>query len=216
METRDTDSLETSVRGPADLRDHWLNAIAISVGLSMLCGAVAGFIWGGIGGRIAMRVVFLTSSENVKGLTSDDGFEIGTISGDTVFLLIFLTVLGGMAGFLLGLVRMFTSGPTSAVAAGAAAATGLGAGASIVKTHGVDFVFLEPLGLTVGIFVLLPALWGLTVVVLLHVLTHHRSLAGSLPTGINQPRWGLVGWAIIAAVSILGLVDLVSDVSELR
>ena len=38
----------------------------------------------GIGGRIAMRVVFLTSNERVRGVTSDDGFEIGTFSAATI------------------------------------------------------------------------------------------------------------------------------------
>ena len=50
--------------------------------------AVAGLVWGGIGGRIAMRVVFLSSNDGVRGLTSDDGFEIGTISSATMFLLV--------------------------------------------------------------------------------------------------------------------------------
>lgn len=63
-------------------------AFAVSAAITALAGAAFGLVWGGIGGRIAMRVALLTSSEHVRGLTSDDGFEIGTISAATVFLLI--------------------------------------------------------------------------------------------------------------------------------
>ena len=128
-------------------------------------GAAAGLVWGGIGGRIAMRVVFLTSNEHVRGVTSDDGFEIGTFSGATMFLLIVTTILGGMAGFGVGIIRMVTSGPTWAVAIGISLAAASFGGASIVHTDGVDFRLLDPLWLTVGLFVLIPGLWGATVVV---------------------------------------------------
>ncbi len=94
-----------------------LEAVLTSAGIGCLAGAIAGFLWGGIGGRIAMRVVFLTSNDSVRGLTSDDGFEIGKISGATILLLIFTTILGAIAGFLYGLLRMVTAGPTWAVAA---------------------------------------------------------------------------------------------------
>ena len=36
-----------------------------------------------------MRIVLLTSDDRVRGLTSDDGFEIDVISVATIFLLIF-------------------------------------------------------------------------------------------------------------------------------
>jgi len=45
-----------------------------------LAGGIAGFVWGGVGGRVAMRIVFLTSDDTVRGVISDDGFEIGRIS----------------------------------------------------------------------------------------------------------------------------------------
>ena len=78
--------------------DSVLAAFAASGVIAAATGVAAGLVWGGFGGRIAMRVVFLTSNERVRGVTSDDGFEIGTISGASMFLLIFAAILGGMAG----------------------------------------------------------------------------------------------------------------------
>ena len=96
----------------------FVHATLASAGIGGVAGAVAGFVWGGVGGRIAMRIVFLTSNDSVRGLTSDDGFEIGRISGNTIFLLFFTTILGAIAGFLYGLLRMVTAGPVWAVATG--------------------------------------------------------------------------------------------------
>ena len=55
--------------------------------LGMATGGWAGFLVGGVGGRIAMFVLRLTSTDSVRGTQSDDGFTIGQLSGATVFLL---------------------------------------------------------------------------------------------------------------------------------
>ena len=167
-----------------------LAAFGASAGIAGAVGAAAGLVWGGIGGRIAMRVVFLTSNEHVRGLTSDDGFEIGTFSGATIFLLIVTTILGAIAGFGVGIIRMVTSGPTWAVAIGTSLATASFVGASIVHTDGVDFRFLDPLWLTVGLFVLIPGLWGATVVVVTERLlrSHHSKVfhrSSTAATGVR-------------------------------
>ena len=141
-----------------------------------------------------MRVVFLTSNERVRGVTSDDGFEIGTFSNATMFLLIVTTIVGGFAGFPVGIIRMVTSGPTWAVAIGTSLATASFVGAIIVNPDGVDFRLLDPLWLTVGLFVLIPGLWGATVVVvterLLRSSRHHRSSAARSPPLLGCDRMG--------------------------
>ena len=43
-------------------------------------GALAGAVVGGLGGRLVMLVLRLTSDPIVLGTTSDDGFEIGRFS----------------------------------------------------------------------------------------------------------------------------------------
>lgn len=189
-------------------------AFAASAGIAALAGAFSGLVWGGIGGRIAMRIVFLTSSERVRGLTSDDGFEIGTISGATVFLLIFTTILGGIAGLGVGIIRMVTFGPTWAVAVGTGLATGTFVGASIVHTDGVDFRFLDPLWLTIGLFVLIPGLWGASVVLVTERLVRSNHLTG-LPAHIHRRHWGAVGWILLTGITIIGSRDLITDITRL-
>jgi hypothetical protein len=170
-------------------------------------------VWGGIGGRIAMRVVVLTSNGRVRGVSSDDGFEIGTISSATMFLLIFATILGGIAGFGVGIIRMVTSGPIWAVAIGVSLAAAAFAGAGIVHADGVDFRLLGPLWLTVGLFVLIPALWGATVVVATERLL--RSDIAGLPRRVHRRYWGASGWMLLAGITTIGIRGLVADVATL-
>ena len=199
---------------PAPGDDGVLDAFGASGAIAAAVGAAAGLVWGGLGGRIAMRVVFLTSNEHVRGLTSDDGFEIGTFSGATIVLLILTTIVGGMAGFGVGIIRMVTSGPTWAVAIGTSLAAASFAGASIVHTDGVDFRVLDPLWLTVGLFVLIPGLWGATVVVATERLL--RSLdTTALPQRVHRRYWSATGWILLVGITTVGTQGLIADIATL-
>ena len=191
-----------------------LAAFCASAAIAGAVGAAAGLVWGGIGGRIAMRVVLLTSDEHVRGLTSDDGFEIGTFSGATIVLLILTTIVGGMAGFVVGIIRMVASGPTWVVAVGTSLAAASIAGSIIVHTDGVDFRLLDPLWLAVGLFVLIPGLWGATVVFVTEGLLHSHHGTG-LPTPVNRRYWGATGWIFLVAITIIGIQGLVADIATL-
>ena len=160
-----------------------------------------------------MRIVLLTSDDHVRGITSDDGFEIGTLSTATIFLLIFTTILGAIAGFAYGLIRMVTAGPTWAVSVGTAVAAASIGGAAIVHTDG-DFRILEPLWLTVGLFVLIPGLWGASVVVVTERLLRSGLVMG-LPPQVHRRYVGAVGWLTLTAIATLGVRDLVADIGAL-
>ena len=195
-----------------------LSAVVTSAGFGALSGAIAGFVWGGIGGRIAMRVAFLTSPERVGGLVSDDGFEIGVISAATVFLLIFTSIAGGMAGFGYGMVRIFLRGPTWLIAAGVGVAVALGiGGGGVIRAEGIDFRLLEPLGLLVGMFLFLPGAWGVTVVVLTDRLV--KKQLPHLPTAVRDRRWraldSAVVWLLLGLMAVFGFRDLVQDIERL-
>jgi hypothetical protein len=199
---------------PAPRDDSVLAAFATSAGIAGAAGAAAGLVWGGIGGRIAMRVVFLTSNEHVRSLTSDDGFEIGTFSAETISLLIVTTIFGGIAGLGVGIIRMVTSGPTWAVAIGTSLATASFVGANIVHTDGVDFRLLDPLWLTVGLFVLIPGLWGATVIVVTERLLRSHATTG-LPLLVHRRYRGATGWILLASITTIGIRDLVADIATL-
>ena len=122
--------------------------------LGMATGGWAGFLVGGVGGRIAMFVLRLTSSDSVRGTQSDDGFTIGQLSGATVFLLAVTTVLGMVVGVALVCARSQMPGSAGAVLIVLAAGT-LGA-SQIIKPNGVDFTRLAPLPLACAMFTLIP------------------------------------------------------------
>jgi hypothetical protein len=196
-------------------RDHGvIAAFGASALIAAAAGGAAGLVWGGIGGRIAMRILFLTSEDSIRGLTSDDGFEIGRFSGATIFLLILTTILGWIAGLGVGVIRMVTSGPTWAVAIGVSLATATSVGATIVRTDGVDFRFLDPLWLTVGLFVLIPGLWGASVVVGTERIV--RSDQIKVPPLIRRRYWGATGWILLGGITTIGIRDLLADIATLR
>lgn len=128
-------------------------------------GALAGIVVGGLGGRIVMLVLRLTSDPIVIGVTSDDGFEIGRFTvGGTFQLLGATAALGAANGALYVVLR--SALPRRARAplwSLFAAAVG---GSQFVHADGVDFVLLDPLWLAVAVFVALPGLAALVVAVL--------------------------------------------------
>lgn len=162
-----------------------------------------------------MRIVMLTSSDAVRGVTSDDGFEIGTVSGATVFLFIFSGVLGGLAGLCVGLVRTLLGGRTSLVASGVGVAVALGAGASIVHTDGVDFRFLEPLWLSIGLFVFLPGAWAISVVVITDWLLVSGRVVQHRLRGPESAWTQSIGWLVVCIIAVLGGHDLLGDTRQL-
>ena len=128
----------------------------------VIAGVTVGVVVAGIGSRLAMLVLRLTSPKRVLGLTSDDGFEIGrfTVSGTYNLLLLgaFVGVLGAatymaVAPWLLGPVwlRRVTVG----------AASGAVVGSMLIHADGIDFRVLEPLWLAVVLFIALPACFAI-------------------------------------------------------
>jgi hypothetical protein len=186
-----------------------------SAGLMSLAGVLSGLFWGGLGGRIAMRILLLTSPDNVRGVISDDGFEIGKLSSESIVLFIFAAVLGGIIGFGGGLVRMVTAGPTWLIASGFGLACGPFFGALLVTPDGVDFQLLEPLGLAVVLFVALPGLWGSTTVVLAEYLAQPGIMFDKPLRRLNERRLGFLGWGLLGLLTVVGVVGLAVDVREL-
>jgi len=193
----------------------WTAAVLASTGVCGVAGTLAGIAWGGVGGRLAMRLLFVTSDDRVRGRITDSGFEIGAISPGTMFLLVFSAVAGGLLGLVAGPLRMITAGPAWLVAVGAGVAGGAFFGALLVAPDGVDFNVLEPLWLAVALFVLLPGGWAATVVLLADRLARSGALFTTLPARIDERRFGLVGWGVLAALTVVGVAGLLDDVRSL-
>ena len=130
----------------------------------IVAGIPVGVLVAGLGSRLAMFVLRLTSDESVIGATSDDDFEIGRVTfGGTINLLVLGSVAGLFGAALYQWVRPWLIGPhwfgllTVGLAAGAVV------GSMLVHADGVDFVVLTPTSLAVTLFVLLPALFGICI-----------------------------------------------------
>lgn len=149
------------------------------VGRGMLAGLIGGALVGGGGGRLAMFVLRLTSSDSVRGLDTDDGFTIGAFTGATLSLVVFTALLGALGGLLYLVVRPWLPPRGRPLVFGLLAAT-LG-GQLFINPDGIDFTVLDPRWLAVTLFVLLPAAYGVALSVLTERLLH--------PGGWRQSRW---------------------------
>jgi len=135
-----------------------------TLGAGVSAGFVAGVLIGGVGGRLAMLLLRITSPDHIVGMTSDDGFEIGVVSADTLQLVLAMALLGGINGIVYATLRSAIPRRLRLVLWTVFAAA-LG-GARIVHEDGVDFVVLEPAALAVVLFVVLPGAAAALVVVL--------------------------------------------------
>jgi hypothetical protein len=131
-------------------------------------GAIVGAIVGGIGGRLAMFGLRLTSADTVLGVTTDDGFEIGRFTTATFFLLTVTAGLGGATGAAYFAVR--NALPRRGRPFLWAAAVGLFTGADLLKPRSLDFTLLSPQSFAVAAFVLLPVVAALVIAVTLERL----------------------------------------------
>jgi hypothetical protein len=131
-------------------------------------GAIIGVIVGGVGGRLAMFVLRLTSDDTVLGITTDDGFEIGRFTTATLFLLTVTAGLGGATGAVYFVVRGVL--PRRGRTLLWATVVGLFIGADLLKPHSLDFTLLDPKPFAVASFILLPSVAALLIALALERL----------------------------------------------
>ena len=129
-----------------------------------VAGVVTGVVIAGIGGRLAMLLLRVTSPDQVVGVTSDDGFEIGrfTLSGSYSLLMLGASV-GIIGAAAYRAVKPWLLGPSWF----RRLTTGLGAaavvGSMLLHADGVDFNVLEPTWLAIALFVGLPFVFGVAI-----------------------------------------------------
>ena len=140
--------------------DHMIENIRLLV----VAGIPTGALVVGLGSRIAMFVLRVTSPDRVHGVRSDDDFVIGKVTLGGTYNLLQLGAAVGIIGagayllvapWLIGPLwfRRLTTGLASAVVAGS----------MLVHDKGIDFHVLQPTWLAIGFFVTLPGLFGITI-----------------------------------------------------
>jgi hypothetical protein len=174
---------------------------AATLGAGVTAGFVAGVLIGGVGGRIAMLLLRVTSDPGLRGIKTDDGFTVGRVSAETLFLLGVTAGLGIAGGLLYLVVRRWIPVPWRIPVMTAFFA--LVGGAGIIGPSEVDFSLLSPLPLAVALFIAIPAAYGAA----MPLLTERLLREGSL---LRRERWGaIVGLLPLVLMNILGILILV-------
>lgn len=193
VETPATEHRRTSFR--VDFQES-----AWRVGVGLGCGSLVGFLVGGPLARLLMFALRLTSPHGVRGVTSDDGFTIGVVSTDSLFLLLVCGGLGAVAGIVYACFRRAIRDRRIGIALWTMLCAAV-AGAGLVHTDGVDFTLLEPTGLSVGGFIALPALTGLVIALLVE-------RCSSITPGRNRATVAVLAPGLLAPPAILGAVGV--------
>ncbi|MGI8426937.1 MAG: hypothetical protein ACR2FO_06860 [Actinomycetota bacterium] len=139
-----------------------LVADAKELGQRAFAGAVAGFVSGllvgGIGGRLAMFLLRVTSGAAVVGRQSDDDFTMGSFTPSTMFLVMAAAVMGVVGGLCYSLARGWL--PERFRPLISAVLFALIGGVAVIKPGGVDFTLVKPAALSIFLFILLPGIYG--------------------------------------------------------
>ena len=203
----------------SDRRTVWKDEARVLV----VAGIPTGVIVIGLGSRLAMFVLRLTSPDSVRGVESDDGFTIGrfTLSG-TLNLMMIGAAVGIIGAGAYRLVSRWLIGPTwfRRLTTGAAAAVVVGS--MLVHKSGIDFNVLKPKWLAIGLFVLLP---GLFAVAIGHVADAVRAKAAT-STLTGWRRWWLPALLVVCfplslpllfvALIVLSYCVLLGDIDGVR
>ena len=163
--------------------------------MSVLAGGVLGFLIGGVGGRLAMFLLRVTSPDSVRGIESDDGFIIGQISLDTIQLLSSAVAFGIIGAFIYRLLAPSLVGSRRVRSLVVAIAAGILFCVNVISPDGVDFTLLRPLWLAVLLFLAIPAAFGAAIV----PLTERWDAPDAWVNGGGRRRWVLLGLVLVAA-----------------
>ncbi len=127
----------------------------------VVAGIPVGVVVVGVGSRLAMLLLRVTSPEQVRGVESDDGFTIGQVTlAGTYNLLMLGAAVGIIGAAAYRTVAPWLIGRTWFRRVTTAAASGAVVGSMLIHADGVDFTVLKPTWLAIGLFVALPAAFG--------------------------------------------------------
>jgi hypothetical protein len=184
--------------GRATLAD--LRGPGATLGAGVSAGFVAGVLIGGVGGRLAMFALRLTSDPSLNGVSTDDGFTIGRVSTETLFLLGVTAGLGMAGGLFYLVVRRWIPSPWRIPLMTLFFAVVGGAG--VIGPSDVDFTRLSPLSLAVAFFVAIPAAYGAMMPWMAERLLREDSI-------LRRGRWAwIVSLVPLALANIVGLLVL--------
>ncbi len=146
-----------------DLR-VWSGRVVERMRVLIVAGITTGALVVGIGSRLAMLLLRVTSSERVIGLQSDDDFTIGRFTLAGTYNLVVIGSVVGLIGFAVyRLVKPWLIGPHWFRRLTLGIASGIVVGSMLIHSNGIDFNVLKPKWLAIGLFIVLPALFAIAI-----------------------------------------------------
>ena len=162
--------------------------------LLVLAGIPTGALVAGLGSRLAMLVLRLTSHPRVNGIQSDDDFTIGRFTlGGTYNLMVIGAAAGIIGAAAYQWVRPWLIGRRWFRYLTVGLASGAVVGSMLVHADGIDFRALTPTWLAIGLFIALPLLFAIAIAIAVDRLDRPDSF-----TRHGRSRW-------IASVVCVGL-----------
>lgn len=195
--------MTTEVIADTSVRPTFAQDVVEFVRVTVVARVVAGVVLIGVGSRVAMLVLRLTSPDRVRGVVSDDGFTIGKVTLAGTYNLLALGAAVGIIGA--GAYRLVAPrliGPTWFRRFTTGAAAGAVVGSMLIHADGVDFTLLKPTWLAIGLFIALPAMFAALVGVVVDSVARHGSW-----TSRGRKRW-LLPVLLIAAFPPAAFVAL--------
>lgn len=169
-----------------------------TAGICMLSGYVAGVIAGGIGSRVAMRIVSLVAGHERYGELTEAEASVGRISADgTLFLLLFGGALGLGAAVLFLVTRRWLPLHGSRLGLAFGGLLLLTLGPLVIDGENFDFATFGSPTLNILMFAALFPLYGLVIAGCFTWLD--RRVSGAPPHGIR-----LVPWLVLLLVGAIG------------
>jgi len=169
---------------------------------AVIAGGLSGAVFGGIGGRIVMRITFLIDDET-RGARTDFG-DVGEITlGGSFTLLVLCTIAGASGGILYAALRRWL--PWSGAGRGIAFGLLMMFGPALVlfNEDSPDLQIFEPILPILGMFIALVVLYGVGVALITDRLDGERpAVSGRRVDMLLVGAWGLAAvWIIFISVS---------------
>lgn len=188
--------------------------LAKQLAIVALLGAAAGGATGLLG-RLAMRVLAVTSPQIAQRRLTDDLARVGDVTlHGTAFVVLLCAVLGAAVAVMYLMIRLTLPTATAPRIVGFALLTGVVGGSIIVHDEpSFDYTVLQPTWLAVNLFVLVPAAYGAMAAGLIERFAPRGGLLGS-GRRLERPVLFL-GYAAYAVLVLRGAYGLSTDIISL-
>lgn len=215
MTASTTDTASTADTATAARDEFWRDRRE-ALRVLIVGGIPAGALLVGVGSRLAMLVLRVTSPDRVRGVTSDDGFTIGRVTVDGTYNLLAIGAVVGIIGaFAYRMVAPWLIGPTwfRRFTTGAAAAAV--AGSMLIHSDGIDFTLLKPTWLAIGLFIALPGLFGALIGVAIDSAGRDESWTTQGRRQWVLPLTAVACFPVTLLALLLALTALIRDIHSL-